>query len=89
MNENFNYNQSNNSKKASTKEDKDKAIIAKHVLELELAYWKDKVSRFTTKKEDWKDSFRNNQLNDTRTITKYAFHFLFFANRIESYFFIS
>lgn len=68
--------QSNNSKKASTKEDKDKAIIAKHVLELELAYWKDKVSRFTTKKEDWKDSFRNNQLNDTRTITKYAFHFL-------------
>lgn len=68
--------QRNNSKAAQTKDAKDRAIVQKHVLELELAYWRDKVSRFTIKKEDWKESFRNNQLNDTRIITKYAFHFL-------------
>ncbi len=68
--------QRNNSKAAQTKDAKDRAIVQKHFLELELAYWRDKVSRFTTKKEDWKESFRNNQLNDTRIITKYAFHFL-------------
>lgn len=68
--------QRNKIKGAQTKDAKDNAIVAKHVLELELAYWRDKVARFTTKKEDWNTSFRNNQLNDTRTITKYAFHFL-------------
>lgn len=68
--------QRNNSKSAATKEAKDRAIINRHVLEMELAYWRDKVSRFTVKKDEWKDSFRNNQLNDTRIITKYAYHFL-------------
>lgn len=68
--------QRNNSKSAATKEAKDRAIVNRHALEMELAYWRDKVSRFTTKKDEWKESFRNNQLNDTRMITKYAYHFL-------------
>jgi CRISPR-associated endonuclease Csn1 len=68
--------QRNNSRNATTKEAKDRAIISRHILEIELDYWRNKVSRFTCKREDWKDSFRNNQLNDTRIITKYAYHFL-------------
>ena len=55
---------------------KDDYIVDRHILELELRYWQDKVSRFKTNPEEWKDSFRNNQLNDTRIITKYAYHFL-------------
>ena len=68
--------QRNNSKTAVTKEAKDRAITNRHVLEMELSYWRDKVSRFNVKKDEWKESFRNNQLNDTRIITKYAYHFL-------------
>ena len=68
--------QRNNSKSAATKDAKDRATTNRHTLEMELSYWRDKVSRFTTKKEEWKESFRNNQLNDTRMITKYAYHFL-------------
>lgn len=55
---------------------KDDYIVDRHILEMKLAYWRDKVSRFTTTHEEWKDGFRNNQLNDTRIITKYAYHFL-------------
>ena len=56
------------------KETKDGYIRQRHLRELELDYWKKKVDSFTT--EEFTDSFRNNQLNDTRIITKYAFHYL-------------
>ena len=62
--------------KALKKEDKDSSIVARHIRHMELRYWEDKVSRFTTQADEWKQSFRNNQLNDTRIITKYAYHFL-------------
>lgn len=66
----------NKAKSATTKEVKDKAISERHVREMELKYWEDKVSKFTIQVDEWKQSFRNNQLNDTRVITKYAYHFL-------------
>ena len=66
----------NKAKSTATKEDKDKEISKRHVREKELKYWEDKVSRFTVQADEWKQSFRNNQLNDTRIITKYAYHFL-------------
>jgi len=66
----------NKSKSATTPDMKNKAIKERHILEMELRYWQDKVSRFTIKKDDWNPGFRSNQLNDTRTITKYAYHFL-------------
>lgn len=66
----------NKAKSAATKVAKDKYISERHVHEMELKYWEDKVSRFTATVDEWKQSFRNNQLNDTRIITKYAYHFL-------------
>ena len=62
--------------KALKKEDKDSSIVARHIRHMELRYWEDKVARFTVQADEWKQSFRNNQLNDTRIITKYAYHFL-------------
>lgn len=62
------------SKHCQDKEAKDKFIQQRHLRELELDYWKKKVNSFTL--EEFTDSFRNNQLNDTRIITKYAFHYL-------------
>jgi len=66
----------NKAKGAATKEAKDSAIRDKNVLEERLHYLQNKVSRFQIKRDEWKDAFRSNQLNDTRVITKYAFHFL-------------
>lgn len=62
------------SKRAQDKESKDNAIRHKHLTELELDYWQKKVNTFTMK--EYTDGFRNNQLNDTRIITKYAYHYL-------------
>lgn len=59
---------------ATTKSRKDHCIRQRHVLELELDYWEGKVKRFTTK--EITQGFRNNQLNDTRIISKYAYHYL-------------
>lgn len=62
------------SRSASTKERKDKCIRERHLRELELDYWEGKVACFTIK--EIPQGFRNNQLNDTRIITKYAYHYL-------------
>lgn len=62
------------SKKAMTKERKDDCIRQKHLWQMELDYWKNKVERFEMKEVT--DGFRNSQLVDTRIITKYAFHYL-------------
>lgn len=56
------------------KERKDNCIRQRHLWQMELDYWKKKVSYFT--EEEFSQSYRNNQLNDTRIITKYAFHYL-------------
>lgn len=62
------------SKQSLTKEKKDEAIRQKHVWQMELDYWKDKLSRFTM--TEVPEEFKRKQLNDTRLITKYAYHYL-------------
>ena len=62
------------SKKAQTKDRKDYCIRQKHLWNMELSYWEKKLNTFTI--TEVTDSFRNNQLNDTRIITKYAYHYL-------------
>ncbi len=70
------------SKRATTKDNKDKAIQQRHLWQFELDYWKDKVSRFTI--EEVKSGFRKSQLVDTQIISKYAFHFLkTYFNNVE------
>ncbi|MCE5178218.1 MAG: hypothetical protein LLF81_03610 [Porphyromonadaceae bacterium] len=62
------------SKQAQTKENKDDAIRQKNVWQMELDYWRDKLSRFTM--TEVTSGFKHSQLNDTRLITKYAYHYL-------------
>ena len=62
------------SKRAATKDDKDKAIRQKHLWQFELDYWRSKLYRFTM--EEVKSGFRNSQLVDTQIISKYASHYL-------------
>lgn len=62
------------SKSCQDKASKDECIRQRHLRELELEYWSKKVKTFTM--TELTESFRNNQLNDTRTITKYAYHYL-------------
>lgn len=64
----------NQSKRAQDKETKDNHIRQRHLWELELDYWEKKVNAFKTK--EIKSGFRSSQLNDTRIITKYAYHYL-------------
>ncbi|MCR5453782.1 MAG: hypothetical protein K6F33_02190, partial [Bacteroidales bacterium] len=70
------------SKKAATKDSKDKCIRQRHLWQMELDYWKKKVERFEMK--EITTGFRNSQLVDTRIITKYAYHYLkTVLNRVE------
>ncbi len=62
------------SKRAQTKDRKDHCIQQRHLWQMELEYWQNKVERFTM--TEVTSGFRNNQLNDTRIITKYAYHYL-------------
>lgn len=62
------------SKRAQDKNRKDYCIRQRHLWELERGYWQKKVNAFTTKEVT--SGFRNSQLNDTRIITKYAYHYL-------------
>ena len=62
------------SKLAQDKDRKDYCIRQKHLWQMELDYWENKVKRFTMTEITL--GFRNNQLNDTRIITKYAYHYL-------------
>ncbi len=62
------------SKNAATKEYKDNAIRQRHLWQMELDYWHDKVSRFEMKEVT--SGFRNRQLTDTQIISKYAYHYL-------------
>lgn len=59
-----------NAKRASTKEQKDKALQSAHFNQMHHDYWNDKISRFTGK--EIKNSFKNSQLIDTGIINKYS-----------------
>ena len=57
------------SKYTQTKERKDFCIRQRHLWNMELSYWRNKLERFTMR--EVKDGFRNSQLVDTGTIAKH------------------
>ena len=61
-------------KNSDDKQIKDNIIIKRHLIKMELDYWRYKLHTFTTK--EYKAGWRNSQLRDTQTITKYALPFL-------------
>lgn len=69
-------------KRAQDKPRKDYCMRQKHLWRMEWDYWQKKVDAFT--RTEVTSGFRNSQLNDTRIITKYAYHYLrFLFNRVE------
>ncbi len=64
----------NQSKRAPTKARKDNCIQKRYLYKMELDYWRYKLNSFTT--SEYKVGWRNSQLRDTQTITKYALPFL-------------
>lgn len=61
-------------KHAAELEVKNECLRQKYVYRMELDYWEGKLNRFFVTEID--DRFRNSQLNDTRIITRYAYHYL-------------
>ncbi|MGL6178897.1 MAG: type II CRISPR RNA-guided endonuclease Cas9, partial [Tannerellaceae bacterium] len=61
-------------KGATTKEAKDNAIVARHLLKMDLDYWTRKYNTFVIK--EVKDGFKNSQLVDTGSITRYTLFYL-------------
>ncbi|MCZ2222285.1 MAG: hypothetical protein LC122_01450 [Chitinophagales bacterium] len=61
-------------KTSDDKQIKDNIIQRRHLIRMELDYWRYKLHTFTTK--EYKAGWRNSQLRDTQTITKYALHYL-------------
>lgn len=62
------------SKKAADKDRKDDAIRQRHLWQMELEYWKNKLDRFTI--IEITSGFKNSQKVDTQLISKYTFHYL-------------
>lgn len=62
------------SKKATEKKWKDDAIRQRHLWQMELEYWQNKLDRFTMKEVT--QGFKNSQKVDTQLISKYALHYL-------------
>lgn len=62
------------SRRAQDKDRKDQCIRQRHLWQMELDYWQNKVDRFTM--TEVTSGFKNSQLVDTRIITKYAYHYL-------------
>jgi len=62
------------SKKAADKNWKDDAIRQRHLWQMELDYWQNKLNRFTI--TEITNGFKNSQKIDTQLISKYAFHYL-------------
>lgn len=62
------------SKTSDEKEIKDSIIQRRHYIKMDLDYWRTKLKYFTT--EEFKTGWRNSQLRDTQTITKYALPYL-------------
>lgn len=61
-------------KTSDDKEIKDNIIIRRHTIRMDLDYWRYKLRTFTD--TEYKAGWRNSQLRDTQTITKYAVPFL-------------
>jgi len=61
-------------KKAQEKSRKDQCIRQRHLWQMELDYWSDKLYRFKTK--EIPQGFRNRQLADTGIISRYAVQYL-------------
>lgn len=61
-------------KKAADKNWKDDAIRQRHLWQMELDYWQNKLNRFTI--TEITTGFKNSQKIDTQLISKYAFHYL-------------
>lgn len=61
-------------KKATSKEQKDKALVNYNVAIMDYRYWSDKVSRFTM--EEVTSGFINSQLVDTGIVSRYAVQYL-------------
>lgn len=61
-------------KKAADKQWKDDAIRQRHLWQMELDYWQNKLDRFTI--TEITSGFKNSQKVDTQLISKYAFHYL-------------
>lgn len=62
------------SKKAADKSWKDDAIRQRHLWQMELEYWQNKLDRFTI--TEITTGFKNSQKVDTQLISKYALHYL-------------
>src|SRR5690606_4074990 len=62
------------SKKAADKSSKDDAIRQRHLWQMDLEYWQNKLDRFTI--TEITSGFKNSQKVDTQLISKYAFHYL-------------
>jgi|APTNR8051073442_1049403.scaffolds.fasta_scaffold01026_5 CRISPR-associated endonuclease Csn1 len=62
------------SKKAADKSWKDDAIRQRHLWQMELDYWRNKLDRFTI--TEITSGFKNSQKVDTQLISKYALHYL-------------
>lgn len=61
-------------KTSEDKQTKDNIIIRRHLIKMELDYWRYKLNTFNT--SEYKAGWRNSQLRDTQTITKYALPYL-------------
>jgi len=64
----------NKAKFASTKDIKDACIQRKHLIQMDLDYWRYKLHTFTL--TEYKSGWRNSQLKDTQIVTKYALPYL-------------
>lgn len=62
------------SKTSEDKQIKDNIIIKRHLIRMELDYWRYKIQTFMI--AEYKAGWRNSQLRDTQTITKYALPYL-------------
>lgn len=62
------------SSRAADLDSKNNAIKQMHLWKMEYNEWYQRLTNLTT--EEITPNFRNNQLNDTRTISKYAYHYL-------------
>lgn len=58
------------SKLAADKDRKDRCVRQRHLWQMELNYWRDKLNAFTV--TEVSEGFRNSQLVDTGIITRYA-----------------
>jgi CRISPR-associated endonuclease Csn1 len=61
-------------KSSDNKQIKDNIIIRRHQIKMELDYWRSKMNSFLI--TEYKAGWRNSQLRDTQTITKYALPYL-------------